>query len=63
MFGPCWDHVLPSFIYTLARAVKFSKLSQFGPRDVSMECLISCTIPGPYGDHVSAMFCIDLLVG
>ena len=58
MIGPCWDHVFPSFISTLARAVNFSKLSQFGSR----ECQIFCIISGPYWDHVSSMSSIDLLV-
>ena len=59
MFGP----FLPSFASRVARAPKFYMLMQPGPRDMSMECLISKTMPGPCLDYVRAMIGLVLLHG
>ena len=38
MFGPCLNHVWPRFIFTPAKALKFSRLSQHGPILMSRQC-------------------------
>ena len=55
MFGPSWGHVRPGFISTLARAVEFVRLCQFGPRGMSI-VFDFLTIRGPCLDHVMAIF-------
>ena len=49
MFGPCWDHVWPSFTFRPARSLKYLRLSQFGLMQMSYE------VP-TFWDHVDAMY-------
>ena len=45
--GPCWDPVWANFTSKPARALKFSRLHQYGLRPISMENLLFETILGP----------------
>ena len=54
MFGPFWtilDNVWPSFPFRPARALKFSRLGNYGLSIISIECLLF----GPYLGHVGAI--------
>ena len=50
-----------SFTPRTARALKYSRLSQHGLRQISMKCILFGTISGPYLDLVWAMFGLALL--
>ena len=52
MFGPCWDHVLPSSATRPARALKFSRLSQHGLSPMSMVCQLFGAMLWPCVDYV-----------
>ena len=52
MFGPCWDHVLPSSATRPARALKFSRLSQHGLSPMSMVCQLFGAMSWPCVDYV-----------
>ena len=60
MLGPCWDHVWPTFDSKLARAMKFSKLSQDGLKHMCMKCPLLETMLEPCFDHVKTMFGLSL---
>merc|ERR1711954_163163 len=56
MFGPCRDHVWPSFTYRPARALKLSTLYLHGLRHISLGFLFFGTMLGPCWDHVWPSF-------
>ena len=39
MFAPCCSHVWPTFKFLQVKPLKYSSLNQFGPWDISLECL------------------------
>ena len=61
MFGTCKDHVGPIFTSRSDKALKFPRLSQHGLRNMSMECPLFGTMPGPCLDLAGAMFGVSQL--
>ena len=51
-----------SFASSVARVLKFSRLSQHGLRSIAMECLLFGTMSRPCLDHVGAIFGLALLL-
>ena len=54
MLGSCLDHVKLSSTSSLDRALKFSRLSKLGIKDLFLEYSNLGTMPRPYLDHVMA---------
>ena len=54
--GPCYDYVWPILTSIPPRYLIFSRLSQYGPRNMSLECLHFGTIHELCFDHFETLF-------
>ena len=55
LLGPCWDHNEPSSTLRPARSMKFSRLTQHGPSNLSIEYPVHGSMTEPYLDQVRVM--------